>query len=68
MFFDLGIRCIDEHGREVLDVLCEAFRLMSIRSRYHNVVSVTLRESVPFLVAEYVVVQLVKGLQMFLEK
>src|SRR6266700_1637690 len=62
-----GVRCnvgvggVDEHAFEIVDVPGDPVGLVPIRPRHDDVIGVTLRQSVPLLVAEYVKIVCVVG-------
>ena len=64
---DLEVGRIHEQRFQVFDVLRDAERLVAIGPRNDDVLCVRLAEAIPLLVAEYVEVESVKGLQALLD-
>src|SRR5262245_43764517 len=60
MLLEPGVRGPYEHGLQVLDVLVDALRRMSVRPMHRNVLRVTLVQVTPRLVGEDVVIKVVE--------
>src|SRR5712691_13213696 len=67
MDLDFNVGGEDEESLQILDVLVDALRLMTVGPGYYDVFGMALLESVPLLVAEDVEVEDIEDLEIFLD-
>src|SRR6266849_5569066 len=67
MDLDLDVGGEDEESFQILDVLVDALRLVTVGPGHDDVLGMTLTEPVPLLVAEYVEIEGIEDLEVFLD-
>src|SRR5947199_7320817 len=68
MYLDLDVRGKDKQGFQILDVLFNSLRLVTVRPRHDDVFSMTLVQTIPLLIAEHIEVERVEQLQILFDR
>ena len=68
MHLDFEVRRKHEQRLQVINVLFDAFRLMSVGPRHDDIRGVTFLEPIPFLIAEHIEIERVEYLKVFLHR